>query len=170
MTPLAQSPQTILRRLQRDDLTCFLAYRADPEVARYQDWEAMDANRATRFLEACETLPLFSPGEWCQIAVTDSQDTLIGDMGLHLSDDSAHVELGITLARDHWGQGHGARAMQLAINLVWKDTSATAIRCWSDSRNTRSIALLHRLGMTHLGTEKTDVVEEAFILHRPSGD
>lgn len=167
MTPIARSPKTILRRLHRDDLARFLAYRTDPDVAKYQSWDAMDAARAARFIKACATAPLFSPDSWCQIGIADPANDLIGDMGLYLSKDGAHAELGITLARDHWGRGHGKDAMRLAIDLVWSDTQAQAIRCWGDQRNTGSVALMRSLGMTHLGTETTDVVEEAFILHRP---
>lgn len=169
MTILGQSERTTLRRLCPTDLDAFLAYRGDPIVALYQSWAPMSRETALGFLAACETAPLFAPGEWCQIAIANAENTLIGDMGLFLSDDSAHAELGITLARPHWGQGHAISAMTMAIDLVWAQSPARAIRAWGDQRNTRSIALMQRLGMTHLGTETSNIVEEAFILHRPKG-
>ena len=167
MTLLAQSPLILLRKLRPDDLDAFLAYRSDAQVARYQNWEKMSRDRALGFLIHAESDPVFTPGAWSQIAIANPADTLLGDMGLKLSENRTEVELGITLARAHWGKGLAKTAMRLCIDLVWSDTPAQAIRCWGDQRNTRSVALMRSLGMTHLGTETTDVVEEAFILHRP---
>ncbi len=145
-----------------------MSYRSDSEVARYQSWEQMTPDTALHFLTAAETQPLFAPAEWCQIGIVNAQDDVMGDMGVFLSEDAAHVELGITLARAYWGQGFASDAIKLAFGLVWKQTDVRAIRCWSDQRNTRSITLMRRVGMTHLGTEKNDIVEEAFILNRPA--
>ena len=164
---LAHSETVCLRRLDRSDLDAFFTYRSDPQVARYQSWADMTRDQALGFLTAMETTPLFRPGEWAQIAVSDTNGGLMGDMGLFLSETSEHAELGITLAREFWGQGNATAAMRLAIDLTWTESPADGIRAWADQRNTASVALLHRLDMTHLGTETTDVVEEAFALPRP---
>ncbi|TNF64191.1 MAG: N-acetyltransferase [Rhodobacteraceae bacterium] len=128
----------------------------------------MTDDQALAFLLAMSEMPLLTPGEWTQIAIADPDGTLIGDMGLRQSEDGATVELGITLSRARQGQGLATDAMRQAIALIWDATGPQAIRTWADVRNTRSVALCHRLGLTHLGTETNGgVTEEAFILHRP---
>ena len=167
MIVLAQNSRVSLRRLQPGDLNEFMSYRSDREVARYQSWEQMTPDRTLRFLAAVEVQPLFMAGAWCQIGIANAQHDLMGDIGVFLSEEANHVELGITLARPFWGNGYATDAMKLAFELVWEETNVPSVRCWGDRRNLRSIALMRRLGMTHLGTEETDVIEEAYILNRP---
>ena len=159
----------MLRNLAPGDLPAFQAYRGDPDVARYQGWQAMTDEQALDFLRAMSGVPLLISGEWTQIAIADPGGALIGDMGLRQSADGATVELGITLCRAAQGQGLATDAMRQAIALVWAATAPQVIRTWADRRNGPSVALCHRLGLTHLGTETNDgVTEEAFILYRPA--
>ena len=154
---------TVLRRLSSDDLNAFQAYRRDPKVARYQSWEDMDDERASRFLNCVATCdPLLQPDQWTQIAVADAEtDALLGDMGLHLSKNSSQAEIGITLARSAQGQGHATRAVTLATELLFSETPITRIRAWADIRNTPSRDLMIRCGFTETGIEVTNGVKEA---------
>lgn len=164
------SETTTLRRLSRDDLVAFQTYRADPIVARYQSWDAMDDDQAAGFLIHMGTItPLMQPGHWTQIAVADTaSDALLGDMGLHLSQDSAEAELGITLAISAQGQGHAGRAVAMAVNLLFDTTLIARVRAWADIRNIPSCRLMARAGFTQIGIEVTDgLTEAAFVLNRP---
>ncbi len=167
MTDFATGHRVTLRNLTAADLAAFQAYRGDPEVARYQGWSAMTDDQAWAFLQAMSGVPLLTRGDWTQIAISDPQRRLIGDMGLHQSEDGVNVELGITLARAAQGRGLATEAMRLAIGVVWDQPDVTTIRTWADRRNTASVALCHRVGLTYLGPETTGgVEEEAFVLHR----
>lgn len=42
----------VLRRLRAEDLGALVAYRNDPEVARYQRWTDSDASRGRQQAEA----------------------------------------------------------------------------------------------------------------------
>ncbi|MEM6758825.1 MAG: GNAT family N-acetyltransferase [Pseudomonadota bacterium] len=163
----------MIRRISPDDLDQFLAYRADPDVARYQSWEVMDRDRARPFLAFNQKItPLIRPGAWVQIAIADpADDTLIGDLGIMLSDDQMEVELGITLAAHAQGFGHGLRATQLACALIWDETSAQVINVWADIRNRPSRRLAERAGFAFKGFETNNEVKEAaFSMHRPEGN
>ncbi|WP_299281576.1 GNAT family N-acetyltransferase [uncultured Tateyamaria sp.] len=160
---------TTLRRLHPDDLRAFQAYRTDPEVSKFQSWDAMDDARARGFLHAMQTMtPLIQPGHWTQVAVADTTtDSLLGDMGWHLSTDSTEAELGISLARETQGRGHATRATTLAIAHMFAETPIDRIKIWADVRNTASRALAERLGFEFTGFEVTDGVEEAaFVMQR----
>lgn len=169
---LACSSEITLRRLKAADLPAFQAYRNDPDVARYQSWATLTDEDARRFLSHMEQFnPLMQPGQWAQIGICETgSDLLIGDMGLFLSKDGTFAEMGITLASDHHRRGLGLAAAKLAIDLVWRESNALVIKAWGDQRNTGSIALMRKLGMIHVGTETSDITEEAFELRRPLQD
>lgn len=138
---------TTLRRLHPTDKDTFLAYRNDPDVARYQNWPQLSDKAATGFLYHMQSVtPLLRPGHWAQIAVADATtDHLIGDMGLFLSQDGTEAEIGITLQSASQCQGHAFRAMQMAMTYLFNTTNITRIIAGADARNTRSLALIHRL-------------------------
>jgi len=73
----------VLRRFRPEDLDAFVAYRSDPETARYQSWEApYQPSQARQFLQELEAIHPDTPGEWFQFAVAPRHtDRLIGDCG-----------------------------------------------------------------------------------------
>lgn len=168
---LAQSEKVQLRRLAPSDAAAFLAYRNDPEVARFQSWEHMDAERARNFLLHCARVdPLLQPGTWVQIAVSDPSDgVLLGDMGWFLSHGERFAEIGITLSRDHQGRGLAQAAMKLAIAYLFNHCPIERIICGADPRNKPSLRMIRALGFrfTHHepGADKT-AQDEMFELTR----
>lgn len=168
---LLENPPTRLRRFHQQDLRRFQAYRMDPVVGKFQSWEAMTDTQAIGFIDHMTTCTLFRPDRWTQVAIAHcDDDALIGDMGLHLSGDGKSVEVGMTLALGHQRKGHGHRAFDLAVTLIWDNSSAREIRAYTDQRNTGSLALLRSTAMQHIGTETAadGVIEEVFSLPRPA--
>ena len=96
-----ESQRLIVRRFKDSDLEPFLAYRADPDVARYQDWEDYSRADAEKFFERVGSMNPNVPGEWFQCAVEiKATGEMIGDMGLlTLADDPRQVTMGIYLER-----------------------------------------------------------------------
>ena len=168
------SGQTGLRRLTPEDVDPFLAYRSDPDVAKYQSWEQMDRAQALGFLAHMQSVsPLMRLGHWTQIAVADAiSDNLLGDMGWHLNETGTEIELGITLARAAQGKGHATTAMSLAVAYLQQITEVTCFVAYADLRNAPSRALMRRAGITSLGTTLAEdgVEEEAFELLRQGTD
>lgn len=172
---LMRSGEIGLRRLADEDLLPFLAYRREPEVARYQSWAVMDTMEAAAFLRRMARVdPLFQTSTWTQIAVADmATATLMGDVGLYLSHDATEAELGITLASVHWGKGIATCAMRLAFALAFADPGIRRIVCGADQRNQRSLDLIRRLGFTHSHTETVGPpgeIDEVFHLERSAFD
>lgn len=108
---------------------------------------------ATAFLREMGEAPVFCPGRWCQIGLSESgRPELIGDLGLRLSEDGRRVELGFSLRRASQGHGRATAAMRAAIGLVFDLTDAGCIECVTDARNEACVRLLERIGMTRTGT------------------
>lgn len=172
---LASGDHILLRRLSVRDLSAFMAYRADPEVARFQDWARMAADQARDFLADAEAQTLFERGAWHQIAIARRpDDALLGDLGIRLSDDGAEAELGITLSREAQGKGLGEAACRLAFNLVWRETAAGCLCVWTLAENHAARRLIGRLGLEEVGVEHgtaadgSPITEHAFRLMRPA--
>jgi aminoglycoside 6'-N-acetyltransferase len=146
-----------LRRLQPGDLAAFQAYRADPDLGRYQGWSAMTDAEALAFLASVEAAPLFQPGEWMQIGIAEPGSlALLGDIGLFLSADATEAEIGFTLARPAQGRGLASAAVRAALQLVFEATAVRRVLGTTDARNHASIRLLERVGMRRIEVREVE--------------
>ena len=67
---LLQTPRLILRNLQEYDLDLFVAYRNEPEVARYQGWGTpYPREKGERFISLMKDKFALKQGDWIQYAV-----------------------------------------------------------------------------------------------------
>lgn len=140
---------TQLRQLQGTDLPRFHAYRSNPALARYQGWEPMSITEADAFLVQMQQASCLQPGHWVQLAIASAPSSLlVGDIGLFVSRDASHAELGFTLHDAHHGQGHASRAVRLALQQLFGIASIKLVEAVSDARNAPSINVLSRNGFT----------------------
>jgi RimJ/RimL family protein N-acetyltransferase len=140
-----------LRRLRPADREAFQAYRGIAELGRYQGWSPMSDAEALEFLSEMNRAPLFEPGEWVQLGIAEpSSDALVGDIGLHLSDDGTKGEVGFTLQPSAQGRGIAGRAVGEALALLFATTGVFQVLGITDTRNLASVRLLERLGFKHL--------------------
>lgn len=165
----ARSRNLILRRLHPDDFDAFVAYRGDSDVAQYQSWPKMSEEETKGFLYAMSRIETaFRRGEWTQIAVAAADDSLMGDMGIHVSESGEQVELGITIARRFQGHGHASTAMRLALEMAFGEPSVHHVICGADTRNAPSLALIAKLGFewTHREDAGDGATDEMFAMTR----
>jgi aminoglycoside 6'-N-acetyltransferase len=141
-----------LRALRAADIDDFLAYRSDPEVARYQGWQSMDLEAALAFLQDA-ALPPWREGDWAQIGIARADDDgLVGDIGL-LREGPAQVQLGFSLARAAQGRGWAQAAVGACIDGLLVPLGMTRLRGITDARNGASLRLLWRLGFLQTSSE-----------------
>jgi ribosomal-protein-alanine N-acetyltransferase len=161
-----------LRRLRRSDLGAFQAYRSIPELGRYQGWSPMNEVEALAFLVEMESTALFEPGRWVQLGIADpGTEVLLGDIGLRLSEDSQTAEVGFTLTPLAQGRGVASAAVRAALELLFAATPVSMVVGITDTRNTRSVRLLERLGFEGRETRKAifrgeECMEQVFVLPR----
>src|SRR5690242_16226024 len=89
------SSRLIVRRLCEADLPALCAYRSDPRVARYQDWESWSEQEGRLLLAQQSELHPDVPGTWFQMVIELAETgALIGDLGLHtLGDRPGQAEI-----------------------------------------------------------------------------
>lgn len=162
-----------LRRLHVDDLAAFQAYRAIPELGRYQGWTPMPEHEAIDFLTRMHEKPLLRRGEWIQLGIADrTTQELIGDIGIYLSDDGAGAEIGFTLAPQSQGRGIATAAVRAAVQLVFENTPVRHVTGMTDTRNLASARLLERAGFIYRHDREAlfrdqPCTEKVYTLERP---
>jgi RimJ/RimL family protein N-acetyltransferase len=148
-----QTARLLVRRFQDGDLTTFIDYRNDPEVARYQGWDTIPPARAAAILQEQMVIEPGVPGQWFQFAIELKEShQLVGDCGLAvLVQDARQAQLGITLARAHQGQGLATEAVNAVLDYAFINLDLHRVIATVDAENIRSAALMERVGLRREG-------------------
>jgi len=149
-----QTARLRLRPFRDSDAAAFAAYRSDPEVARYQGWDApYPLARAEAFVREMVTAPTDVPGEWLQIAVSlTGDDTLIGDCAfVSQLDDPRIAEIGFTIAPAHQSRGYAQEAVRGLLGVLFGAYAKHRVFASCDARNVASSRLLAAVGMRQEG-------------------
>lgn len=149
---LITTERLVLRRFRTSDAPVLAEYRSDPEVARYQSWDApfplLRAETAVANFLASDP---DRPG-WFQYAIERAGDRrLIGDVAVHLHDNLKQAEIGFTLATTFHQQGYATEAVHAVLDRLFRLQGLHKVTGECDARNTRSAALMERLGFTREG-------------------
>ncbi len=144
-----ESARLVLRRLTEADVESLLAYRNDPEVARYQSWSSITRTQALALIQELQTVPPGTPGAGFQIAIALKETGQhIGDCYLHReAEETYQAEIGYTLAPAFQGQGYAREAVSRLLDFVFTDLNLHRVFARTLTYNRRSINLLARLGM-----------------------
>ena len=148
-----ESPRLVLRHFGESDLEPFLAYRNNPEVARYQDWDSIGRQEASEFIQGQRLSQPGNPGEGFQFAI-ELRETgkLIGDCYLMVKEEDAlQAEIGVTLSLQHQGRGLASEAVTCVLDYVFVELRLHRVVAITDCENDASVALLERLGMRREG-------------------
>ena len=139
------TPRLTLRMMDAGDIEAFAAYRADADIARFQDWAMpFTVADAAALIAGQADLVGPTPGQWVQIAV-DGPDGLVGDVAVGLDDDGTEATIGYTLAPGHHGLGYATEATGAIVEALFT-AGVRTIRAGFDPENTASRAVLERLG------------------------
>ncbi len=108
-----------LRPFTMSDLDGFVAYRKEPDVARYQSWsEEFTEEDGRAFIESVSSTPFGTPGAWVNLAIEHvSTKRLIGDVAHRREPDGTGAEIGFTLSTAAQGQGHATEAVGALCTL-----------------------------------------------------
>jgi RimJ/RimL family protein N-acetyltransferase len=143
-----ETPRLVIRRLSLDDLAPFVAYRALPEVERWQLWENYDLERGRKLItETLEKEP-FTANDWFQFGVEHKASrVLIGDLYVKMDEAGQQAELGWTFDTAHQGQGLATEAASALMAHAFGARKLHRLYAITDPRHERSWKLMLRLGM-----------------------
>lgn len=133
MTLISSSTIT-LRHLNIADLPILTRYRQNPDVARYQSWDAFTQDQAKAMFEEMQTLTFGTPDNWFQVAIEHREFGMVGDFGLHFVDDF-QVEIGVTIDPKWQGKGIGKMALKLLLEYLFDTLGKHRVYAIADVRN-----------------------------------
>lgn len=148
------TPRLILRPFQESDSEAFAAYRSDPQVARYQGWEApYTLEQAAAFIREMQSIRPATPAEWYQLAIErKSNPGLIGDCAFHiLANEPRQAEIGFSVASAYQRQGYATEAVGCLLDYLFSELNLQRVTAICDAENTASARLLERVGMRREG-------------------
>jgi RimJ/RimL family protein N-acetyltransferase len=147
-----RTARLLLRPLRVDDAAALSAYRSDPEVARYQSWNAPFSRvQADRLIgELARTAG--TPDAWRQWALERVDDgRLVGDLGVRVFDEGRQAEVGFTIASAWQRQGYAFEGVSRILDSLFVAQGVRRVRADCDTRNLASAGLLERLGFRREG-------------------
>lgn len=142
-----QTERLTLRPLREEDVDVILAYRNDPSVAEYQDWDLpVTRERVQRNVDSHAGWTDITPGEPRQIGI-ELDGELIGDLYVALDEHGGVAEIGFTLRSDYQGKGYAFEAAEAVTRDLIERLGCHRIFAQLSPRNQRSARLLEKLGM-----------------------
>ncbi len=147
-----ETPRLTVRRFLPGDLQDVFEILSDPEVARYEFWEAYDLEAAREDLEIQGAVEPGTCGVWNEFAVQlKDGGRVIGNISFKMRDRvQLQAEIGFHFNRAFHGRGYGKEAAAGLIEYLWK---LGAHRVWAvaDTRNVNSWKMMEKLGMRREG-------------------
>jgi RimJ/RimL family protein N-acetyltransferase len=141
------TPRLLLRSFRRDDLPHYATLNADPEVMRYLGGALTRAASDQLAAWAQERHAREGTG---LLAIERRVDgAFVGMCGLHVLHDwyPNDIEIGWRMARAYWGQGYATEAASAWLEHGFATLGLPRVISVTDPPNTRSLAVMHRLGM-----------------------
>lgn len=91
-------------------------------------------------------------GEAFELAVTLKENgSVVGTIGLSLSDEKRRGELGYWIGRNYWGHGYASEAAHGMLRFAFEDLLLDRVFAFHFARNPASGRVLEKIGMTHEG-------------------
>ena len=141
--------RVLLRRWTSDDLDPFAEMCADPEVMRYFQ-STMTRDECAEMIKAIdERFERLGYGLWA----LEVDGRFAGYTGLNYTGPgfdtsfSPCAEVGWRLARWAWGHGYASEAAREALRVGFEHHELPIIYSWTTRTNTRSEAVMSRIGM-----------------------
>lgn len=136
----------VLRAFRATDVDDALAYRDDPEFARFlphipQPFTREDAERfvATNMTEPWDTLPTFA---------VVLADRVIGTVNLDIDTAGRTAMIGYAIARAQWGRGIATEAASAVMQWSFVEHALVAMWASTDVAHVGSRRVMEKLGMT----------------------
>lgn len=142
-----------IRHLELSDLYNFHIYRSNPEVTKYQGFDAMTMEQAEEFIKDNSTKHFGKAGEWVQYGIENIETKqLIGDCAIKLDQyDTRIAEIGITISHLEQKKGYAKEALIGILTFLFDTKEIHRVVEIVDAENTASINLLKSTGFRQEG-------------------
>ena len=146
---LLETDRLVIRTFRDDDLEAFLAYRNDPEVAKYQGWSVpYPREKATEFIEEMKNKNPAEPEGWYQAAIVVKENgEFVGDAAFFIKEDEDRkAYIGCTIMQKYWRMGYGMETTRRLLSYLFEERGLHRVVAETDVENIASYSTLERLG------------------------
>ncbi len=144
-----ETERLLLRPFAASDFDALLAMHSRADVARWQYWDARDADavRAALASKLEEVSP--ADGDWISFAtVLKASGEVIGDCSVHVvSSEHRQGEIGYIFHPDHHGHGYATEAARAQLRFAFEELGFHRVIGRLEPRNAPSARVLERIGM-----------------------
>lgn len=150
-----QTNRLQIRDLNWDDLMAVHAFRSDPTVTQYNDFESTTLAETHAWLAGCIHHNTIEPRDShnCAIVLAQTGDT-IGWIGFGSPSKSkaewGDVDFGYALRQEYWGRGYMSEALTGMIAFIFTTTTAQAIFGECEVANPASARVMQHAGMRQI--------------------
>ena len=145
---LLETERLVLRQFREEDLEAFLAYRNEPQVAKYQGWDIpYPREKALEFIEEMKAKSHTVTDDWFQAAIAlNVSGEAIGDCAFCIKSEENLAVIGYSLASAHWGHGYATEALRRLLGYLFEERGVHRVIADTDAENVASWKTLERLG------------------------
>jgi aminoglycoside 6'-N-acetyltransferase len=137
--------------MRAEHLPALLAYRNDPDIARYQDWDLpFTASSAQRLIDSQSELDGPANDEWVQLAVR-AGGAVVGDVAVGVHDDGRQANIGYSIATAEQRKGYATEAVGAVVDALFVEAGLHRIVASIDPQNSASRRVLEKLGFRFEG-------------------
>jgi len=144
-----RTERLLLRRWLDEDREPFAVMNADPAVVEHLQGP-LTRERSDDFVDRIEAH--WDGKGWGLWAVeVPGAAPFVGYVGLWPAEyvQPGMIEVGWRLARDHWGHGYATEAAREVLRFGFEDVGLEEIVSFTVPQNTRSRAVMERIGLVH---------------------
>src|SRR5699024_428398 len=157
MSDKRASNSLILEPLKKDHASRLFEVLKDPKIYNYIPEDPPTNKEA--LTDKFDTLSQGAPshlGElWLNYAVYDSEiSQYVGTLQATIFMNSKKASVSYLLDPNYWGRGYATQALLLMIKQLIKEYEVIEFEACMDTRNTKSIELVKRLGFEYIGFEE----------------
>jgi RimJ/RimL family protein N-acetyltransferase len=158
-----ETERLILREFHKSDLDSVYEYISDPQASMYMTWQdRMTKKDTARFIQMSISYHEKKPRKNYELAITfKGEKQLIGGCGIRVQ--SIHhkkADIGYIINRKYWGHGYATEAAWALVRFGFDKLMLHRIFATCDVKNSASIRVLEKIGMTREGLFRED-----FFIH-----
>ena len=143
-----ETERLVLSGWRRDQLPDLVRLHGDPVVAKYLSHHGQPWSMAEMEAALDQWIELFETRRLGKMRVTRKSDgVLVGRCGYGV-EPTGEPELGYSLYPEFWGNGYAFEAASGMRDWLFRETPIDLFIGTADVRNTASIKVLQRIGMT----------------------
>ena len=151
-----ETERLILRDIRMEDIQEYYErLYGDGDVCRYLLFDPhQDIGESLASIE--DVLQKYEEGRFYRWGITEKEDgSLIGVIGLVRIDENTNTcSFAYLLGCDYWNKGYGTESLKAVIRFAFEEMEMERIVADHMVGNPASGAVMRKVGMTHIGTEK----------------